>query len=110
MDFSEALRLMKAGKKVRRKCWAQGDSVRTGNGGFVFNGAPWMPGGAAILAEDWEVFNEITVIETGSRFVVVIDGSPVFNCLGKTLADKVVALATSDSDFRNALVNDVCSK
>jgi hypothetical protein len=52
MDFSEALKVLKAGGKVRRKCWPGGDHIvtptTTPNAG-TFRACD-------VFADDWEVY------------------------------------------------------
>ena len=57
MNFSEALELLKQGKRVRRSCWDSAEKLYLENNKFCM-AAYGIVGTDDVLAEDWEVCKE----------------------------------------------------
>jgi hypothetical protein len=60
MNFKEALRAMLEGKKVRRRCWLDGDYICINNIGQVIDedGVPFNVNELALNEQDFEIFRE----------------------------------------------------
>lgn len=59
MKFEEALKLLKEGKKIRRKTWASGITIKEKDDLIVgYNGGIFILGPKHLRVDDWEEYKE----------------------------------------------------